>query len=389
MSTQPLPPAHRWPRLRRISMRALIILVLILGGSFGWLMRSVRIQREAVLAIERGGGSVRYDSGWTANRSRVTRDPWAPDWLVRRLGIDYFAHVSRVDFTGHFSDQSLAPLAGLTRPFSLEIDATNIERILTPPGTPSRPTFPPELKSAPVTDAGLSHLKGMTNSAELVLLCPYSQVSDIGLSYLPRSTSIRSLDLTSTNVTDAGLVHLKDRTSLTELQLGNDLFRPRPMLHIRAPRPTGRSNHLRPARITDAGLAHLKGLTNLHILTLQNTRVTDAGLAHLEELTKLQGLHLAQTQITSAGLAHLQHMTSLTWLVLDETAISDAGLEYLGGLKELNYLSLFNTDVTDAGLPHLAKLSKLEYLQVARTQITDAGLKELKKSVPHLFIKPW
>jgi hypothetical protein len=53
----------RVPRMR-LSVRALLILVLILGSGFGWVAYRVRVQRDAVAAIKRAGGSVEYDYLW-------------------------------------------------------------------------------------------------------------------------------------------------------------------------------------------------------------------------------------------------------------------------------------------------------------------------------------
>ena len=106
-----------------------------------------------------------------------------------------------------------------------------------------------------LTDAGLEHLKGLTN--------------------------LQTLYLSGTKVTDAGMEHLK---GLTELQV----------------------LYLSGTQVTDAGLEHLKGLTNLRILALRNTNVTDAGLEHLKGLTNLIYLGLNNTNVTDAGVKKLQ-----------------------------------------------------------------------------------
>jgi internalin A len=87
MSSQPEPTSRPWHRYLRFSTRGLIVLVLLIGSWLGWIIRSARIQREAVAAIERAGGSVQYRSAETKSRS------WWPKPLVDRLGVDYFDHV--------------------------------------------------------------------------------------------------------------------------------------------------------------------------------------------------------------------------------------------------------------------------------------------------------
>jgi hypothetical protein len=82
-------PKSRWPRLR-LSVRALMILVLLLGGGLGWIERSARIQRDAVAAIERTGAGDVYDWQLRNGTHNPKGKPWAPRWLVDRLGVDYF-----------------------------------------------------------------------------------------------------------------------------------------------------------------------------------------------------------------------------------------------------------------------------------------------------------
>ena len=67
----------------RFSVRGLIVSVLIIGCGVGWLVRGARIQREAVQAIERERGHVRY------NGEAIVWDGGAGShdaWLRRDLG---------------------------------------------------------------------------------------------------------------------------------------------------------------------------------------------------------------------------------------------------------------------------------------------------------------
>ena len=49
---------HWWHRLR-LSVRALIALVMAIGVFLGWYVRTVQVQRDAVAAIKRAGGALR------------------------------------------------------------------------------------------------------------------------------------------------------------------------------------------------------------------------------------------------------------------------------------------------------------------------------------------
>ena len=82
--------------------------------------------------------------------------------------------------------------------------------------------------------------------------------SDAGLEHLKGLTNLQSLYLDGTKITDSGLVHLKGLPNLDNLWL--------------------------PKQITDSGLVHLKGMTNLQELRLVKHQITDAGVAELQDL---------------------------------------------------------------------------------------------------------
>jgi Leucine-rich repeat (LRR) protein/tRNA A-37 threonylcarbamoyl transferase component Bud32 len=207
------------------------------------------------------------------------------------------------------------------------------------------------LSDDPVTDAGLVHLKGLTNLKGLQLDAP--KVSDAGLVHLKGLTNLKFLNLGETPVSDTGLAHLKGLTNLKGLRLSS-------------------------AKVSDAGVVHLKGLTNLTSLDLVGTQVSGAGLAHLKGLTNLESLHLVGTQVSDAGLAHLKGLTNLKGLRLSSAKVSDPGLAHLKGLTNLDRLELGKTPVSDAGLVHLKGLTNLEELCLSSAKVTDAGMVHLK-----------
>lgn len=55
------PPKHPWSWYPRFSLRLLIIAVMAIGIGLGWLVRSARIQREAVTAIQKADGFILYN----------------------------------------------------------------------------------------------------------------------------------------------------------------------------------------------------------------------------------------------------------------------------------------------------------------------------------------
>src|SRR4051812_27155179 len=86
----------RRPRLR-LSVRALMLLVLICGagmGWFAWKTRRVNAQRMSVTAIRQWNGVAAYDYQWSDGREIPFARPTGPAWLRRRLGDQFFHEVA-------------------------------------------------------------------------------------------------------------------------------------------------------------------------------------------------------------------------------------------------------------------------------------------------------
>jgi internalin A len=234
MPVQPKPASRSPRRLLRLSVRGLIVLVLLLGGSMGWIVRSARIQHDAVAAIMRAGGLVKYDQGWTKTNMVHSASAPKPGWLVNRIGVDYLSHVKVVWLNASLvgTDLTLEQVGRLTSLQQLRLDESS------------------------VSDAGLAHLSALGNLAQLNL--EGTHISDAGLAHLKGLTKLSILDIDGTRVTDAGLVHLEGLTNLSTLRLDG-------------------------TRVTDAGLVHLKRLTNLSELSLSGSKVTDAGVKELQK----------------------------------------------------------------------------------------------------------
>ena len=64
-----------------------------------------------------------------------------------------------------------------------------------------------DLNSTKVTDAGLEHLKGLTNLKHLGL--NHTQIGDTGLGHLKGMTKLDTLILSNTKVTAQGIADLK------------------------------------------------------------------------------------------------------------------------------------------------------------------------------------
>jgi hypothetical protein len=224
------PDSRSRRRFLRLGVRWLIVVVLAIGAGLGWTVRSAHVQREAVAAIQEAGGMVYYDVRWSSGKNVPAGEPWAPRWLVKLIGVDYFGRVTVVWFPGH-TDLEVLPVGRLT----------GLERL--------------NLGDSTVSDAGIAHLNGLSDLCLLFL--QRTKVTDAGLSHLRRLTQLEWLDLSHTRVTDAGLAHLEPMTRLTRLNLED-------------------------TPVTDAGLSHLRRLTSLEALYVRSTQVTDAGVRDLE-----------------------------------------------------------------------------------------------------------
>jgi internalin A len=189
-----------WRRFLRFSVRGLIVSVLVIGGWLGWVVREARIQRDAVAAIKKAGGDVWYDWQWHNGR-KTPGKPWAPEWLIRAIGVDYFGRVAGVSCLHRVS------VPGYDRTFTAHFkslgDLTDLD-----------------LSFTAVTDDGLANLAGLTNLVTLNL--EGTQITDAGLIHLERLTKIETLYLPDNRITDAGLSHLTGLAKLSRLCLQRD-----------------------------------------------------------------------------------------------------------------------------------------------------------------------
>jgi hypothetical protein len=233
--------------LPRVSVRALMILALVVSVGLGWTVntvRTARIQRASVAAVEAAGGYVFYDCDRDPKRIITVRSPEYHKYMPRgqnmpdlkpppRAGIDYFHSVIEVVLRGILSDDELVRIGRFPR----------VEKVWHAGSTRW------------VSDAGLAHLDGLA--------------------------SLKELDLSDSRITDLGLVHLKGMKSLERLSLAR----------------TG---------ITDLGLVHLRSLTSLRAISLRGTDVSNAGVVHLKALTNLRSLDLSGTDVDEIAARELR-----------------------------------------------------------------------------------
>jgi internalin A len=171
-------------RYVRFSVRGLIVLVLAIGAWLGWIVNEAHVERDAVLAIKAAGGRLDYDWEWSNGKPIQRGEPWAPQWLVNLIGVDFFGHVTLVHIDG----------------------------------------------SSTATNATMEHVGRLTRLEWLNLL--KSSIGDAGLNHVMGLTKLKQVNLNSTGVSDSGLVNLEGLSSLSSLS-------PRP--HARHRRRAGPS----------------------------------------------------------------------------------------------------------------------------------------------------
>ena len=212
------PKRRPWKRFLRLSLRGLLFSVLAIGTGLGWVVHRARIRHDAVGAIRRNGGTAWYE--WESRHGTLLlaserSTPWAPEWLVDRVGPDLFGDVVFADLSKRGSNEVLAQVGELGHLESLG------------------------LNGSPVTDAGLAHLRRLVMLRELALM--RTKLTDAGLANLRGLTLLEDLWLNDTVITDAGLVHLKGLSRLRQVWLNG-------------------------TRVTDAGVEELqRGLPDLLI----------------------------------------------------------------------------------------------------------------------------
>ena len=278
MLGQALPNARR--RSFRLSVRALIVLVLAVGAGLGWVRRilpQARHQQKAVKALQAAGADVWYDWEWRGDKPVRGRRPAWREWLMAQLGEDFFARAIAVD---------------------LELSSNDAMRYL------GRLEYLEVLfaRGVAFANGGLPNLKGLASLRSLDL--SETDTTGDGLSKLQDLRMLESLKLCRTPINDRGLAYISMLTRLRSLDLS---FTP----------------------IGDRGLCELSGLQNLEELKLDHSAITDDGLPYLRQMTHLRSLSVANTDLDDMGLVHLQALKSLTFLDLGSTHVTFFGVRGL------------------------------------------------------------
>jgi hypothetical protein len=246
-----------------------MILVLIVGGVMGWKARRVSLQKRAIAALERLGGSVIYD--WDYDDNDFVRKPGAspagPIWLRKFLGDEYFQEVILVRLPG----ESIPP----RQPYvDLDVYRAKYER--------------------PYLDDQLACLDGLDQLEHLYL--QFGRLKPEGWERLGRQGRLKSLTIIGNPIDADGQVQMGRLTELESLSVE--------------------------AKSGDADdLAFLDRLPKLRSLNIMSVPVTDAGLARIGRRTQLEGLSIDGSKLI--GLEPLLKLHKLKGLTIRKCQISD------------------------------------------------------------------
>ena len=184
------------PKGRRLafSLKTLMLLVLPIAVWLGWVANKARQQRDAVAAIKQYGGFAYYDYEFINGHVIRGREPcWAPKWLRRLVGDEYFREAIGYNSAPSWRKPSrsharvMPYLRGLTglRFLSIGLGQTS--------------------------DAGLSNIRGLTK-LEKLYLSDAGELTDAGLANLTGLWRLRILHIDGAKITDTGIAHLKGLT---------------------------------------------------------------------------------------------------------------------------------------------------------------------------------
>jgi Leucine Rich repeat len=273
MSAKPAALGFRWFGLVRFSVRTMMIVALVTGACVGWMVRAARVQREAVQAILKCGGFVKYEC--EAHTTGGPRMRIWPMWWAKSVGLDYVSRVSEVTLGPNASDVEMVYVGHLDGLEELSAIGSQFTGASLRRTARMRSLRALALFGIKVSDCDLGHISGLSRLRSLWLT--HLSISDAGLAALHGITDLEVLDLSDTRISGPGLINLRRMTQLRNLYLAE-------------------------TPIDDRGMIHLGGLKALVYLDLEGTAVTDAGLSPLKGLTKLRELRLTGTGVTDAGV---------------------------------------------------------------------------------------
>ncbi len=297
--------ARPWWRVR-LSLRAMMVLVLVIGWPLGWKARRAATQRRAVAAAVALGGQITYeDQIDPMGRPRLPHRPWGPAWLRNLLGDEFFQEVAWVHF--------------VSRPQGRMVDDETI---------------------AVLND--FDHLQGLNLQGqprdEPRRTRPTASSPRKGLARLGSLPRLRSLGMDFIGG-DAAMIGLLPRWPTLEHITIFDLARTIPGSSLAAFADLPRLQFVRINAIEAGGagdFAQLAALPELKHLSLNRSPASDAGLDRLAARHQPQVVDLLGTELSPATLAAWGRRPALEELSFDGSRLARGDLKVLAGQSRLD-----------------------------------------------------
>jgi hypothetical protein len=392
-----------------------MVLVLVIGGSAGWLAHGARQQRIAVRAIIKAGGRVEYDGLSETERSllsspaakTVKRNPVLA-WLRNTMGVDLFDTVTAVTLDRAGIDDSLMAQVGRlshVKTLSLRFDddrrahltaegyarlgeLTRLQELIVA-GPRDSDGFLPHLDrlsglrslrmyQANPSDSDFARIARLRRLDELIV-CG-RKLTESGFAAISRMESLKHIRIHDCNYVD--LTPLRNLKGLESLMLARSEADARPSESMSLAPLHGASNLtllLLPGfRLGAEGFAPVVGLPRLGTLGVEGDTIGGADLGKLAGMSRLARLELYHARISSLDpIAPI--LPKLNFLKVTDSSLDDAGIGCLRACSRLVELDLGGSRITDQGLSNISVLINLTRLQIPGTQVGDAGIGKLAK----------
>ncbi len=258
--------AVEWLRKRlRLSLGAMMIIVLGIGGVLGWVAERAHVQRDAVAAIttprRNTRGSVYYDWQFVDGKFDPAAKPRGPKWLRDALGPDVFETVVIVTIQGdNVDDEFVENVAKLHWVEKVDLVGHSAGD-LTPAAMAQLWTLPRlktlNTRGIAIPRGFVTGLAGRTGLRNLLL--PHAAVTDDEMAIIGSFTDLEFLQLDGSNVTDQGFAHVANLKKLTMLDMS-----------------------LTGTKLTDSSVETLAGFQSLKSLNLDRSRISPAGIERLK-----------------------------------------------------------------------------------------------------------
>ena len=370
-------PRRRWLSL---SLRAMLLVILATALWLGWWVNSSRNQQAAVTAVETSPyyANVFYEDYPDYFPQDVPVGRWlglklkslVPASLQARLGRDFFYNALAIAFSTRDAtgagDREVFRKLALIR--SLDQLNPNIE----------------------VVDADVAHIARLPNLKRLSLRADSPRLTDASLRTLAGMPRLEVLEIHNAPITDAGLAHLKGMGGLKSLLLGEAraFSAAGNMIAITgegfsqlAALPALTELEIHSAALRGDGLKHLGSLRHLTRLKLKGGLVTDDDLRHLAPLIDLESLDIVRSSIDGTGFGHLAGLSRLNRVCLEGPNITGAAVSYLARLPALESIMIYGTHLTASELAGFRAAPRLRQMGLVPTMTGDTM--RLKQALPN------